>query len=163
MEVYDQACSHSVSPYRSVSHLRITHNSWCVSTYQANQHHLISFMEQKEISSGLKEIKLWTHTPVRDWKVPVPLPLPPSTGFVPFATIRVINPLAATKGRAGAGSRWWIFITLPATSRNLTQEEIWTSGHRFMHKKNYCSIFTQGHGPWSTCPKISRKSIGKFF
>lgn len=28
-------------------------------TYQANQHHLTSFMEQKEISPGLKEIRLW--------------------------------------------------------------------------------------------------------
>lgn len=37
-----------------------------VSTQQTNQHHLTSFMEQKEMSPGLKEIRLWGYKSVKE-------------------------------------------------------------------------------------------------
>lgn len=41
-----------------------------VSTHQANQHHLTSFTEQKEIHPGLQEIRLRGYKSIKEWKVP---------------------------------------------------------------------------------------------
>lgn len=94
---------HAATPFPHIGPSNILELSTIgdVSPHQANQHHLTSFMEQKEISPDLQEIRLWGYKSVEKWKV---LHSHPTTGSVPFTAIKVINPLAATEGRAGAGS-----------------------------------------------------------
>lgn len=49
----------------------------------------------------------------------------PTTGFVPFVSIKVINPLAATKGRAGAGSRMTDLYNPPRHFQELILRRNW--------------------------------------
>lgn len=64
---------------------------------QANQNHPF-FVEQRAFSPGLKEIRLWGYESRKEQKASHPHS---STSSVPFTTVKVINPLTATKGRTG--------------------------------------------------------------
>ena len=58
---------HTATPFAHIGSSNILELSMIadVSTYQKNQHHLISFMEQKEIHPGFQEIRLWGYKSVK--------------------------------------------------------------------------------------------------
>lgn len=111
---------HAATPFPHIGPSNILELSTTadVSPHQANQNHFASFMKRKEMSPDLKEIRWRGYKPVKEGKGSHPPN--PTAGFVPFMTVKVINPLAATRAGQRQAGGWWIFITLPATSRNLS-------------------------------------------
>lgn len=102
-----------------------------------------SLMEQEEISPGLQEIRLQGYKSVKEWKVPTPL----STKFVPFVTVGLINPLAATKGRAGAGNRMMDLYNPRCCFQEFILRTDWDKGAKTDAQEESLQCFCQGHGP----------------
>ena len=143
---------HTATPFAHIGSSNILESSMIadVSTYQKNQHHLISFMEQKEIHPGLQEIRLWGYKSVKEWKVPPPHP---TTGFVSFMSIKIINPLATTEGR---GRQMMDLYNPPCHSQELILKRNWNTWAKIHVEEESVQQFYIGPQPLihrSTAPK----------